>query len=102
MEKIYIGNPEYEAIIMDCNGKAFDYEDINYSCFAGKIEIIISVELIKFDYDPIVEPEPIQLLEDDTALLTLRKRQLVVLISKDGRVLWEFGKEKTPMIINLN
>jgi DNA-binding beta-propeller fold protein YncE len=96
VKKKFIGTPEYNSIVMNEQGIAYDYQDIEFCKWQGSIEIRIGEELFTYNYDPLVEPETIQLISKEAALLTLRKRQLVVLISNSGNVLWSFGTDMTP------
>ncbi|KSU60362.1 hypothetical protein AS034_16095 [[Bacillus] enclensis] len=94
--KMFIGRPEQKAIILDENNKAVDYRRILHTHWKERIEIKYDNKSYLFHFDPVYEPEVIQLINNSLALLTIRKRQIVVLINKDGDILWQFGEDMIP------
>ncbi|WP_027085480.1 PQQ-binding-like beta-propeller repeat protein [Cohnella panacarvi] len=82
-----IGNPMAgRPLIMDREGNFIAY----------------STERIRFSWEQELDPETIHILDEDRALLTLRKKQKVILIDASGKIIWSFGKDRKPGSGQLN
>ena len=86
-----------KPLVMDASGKAFRYGiELTEICWENNLSFVINNRKYCFQYDTEVEPASIQLLDNDLLLLSLSKRQIVVMINSTGQKIWEFGVEYNP------
>lgn len=85
-----------KPIVMDINGNSYTY---NRDLYRVEWNEGLSIDLFGksyfFDYYTEVDPSTIQFIGRNL-LLSLTKRQMVVIISPEGKILWSFGYDKCP------
>lgn len=90
-----------DILIVDEEEQCLNLMNINIKV-EWKDLLIISVGHKKytFNYQTVVKPTFIQILSEDRALITIHQRHLVVLINKEGEIIWSFGNDNNPGMEN--
>ncbi|WP_121639586.1 hypothetical protein [Virgibacillus sp. Bac330] len=93
-----IGKPRLQGkpIILNDNGDALRYgTDVIKVEWENGIKIYRKNQVHDYNFNPQTEPSNLQFIEENL-LLTLPKKQIVLIISPLGEILWSFGTKNRP------